>query len=187
MENLNTTGRLLAEINSLSPKEIREIFMAMWRDSPHLNDGLTADDCIEFFASALKGSSDFTFELLAQTCADYDVGAINNSFSLLPRQEYDRLKTAAIAAAPPERWLIPPNCCVKTTDLVRFISMDSVNDCEAKLGLRGLCSSHYLRYDCGRIYDIGCDGEDVFWLPEEFEQFYENAWWQIEGTTFHRP
>ena len=97
MENLNTTGRLLAEINSLSPKEIREIFMTMWRDSPHLNDGLTADDCIEFFASALKGSSDFTFELLAQTCADYDVGTINNSFSLLPRQEYDRLKAAAIA------------------------------------------------------------------------------------------
>ena len=80
----------------------------MWRDSPHLNDGLTTDDCIEFFASALKGSSDFTFELLAQICADYDVDTINNSFSLLPRQEYDRLKAAAIAATPPlEKPMIP--------------------------------------------------------------------------------
>ena len=23
-------------------------------------------------------------------------------------------------------------------------------------------------------------------LDEEFEQFYENAWWQLEGATFHR-
>ena len=140
MENLNTVSQLLEKINELNPKQIREIFMTMWRDNPHLNDGLTADDCIEFFATALKGSSDFTFELLTDTCVDYCVDPINSSFALLPRHEYDRLKAAAIAAAPPERWLIPPRCCVKTTDLVHFISMESVNDCEARLGGGGFAA-----------------------------------------------
>lgn len=151
-----------------------------------MNDGLTADDCIEIFAGALKGGLDFTFDLLKQTCSDYGVNTITETFTLLPRQEYDRLKTAALAAVPTDKWLIPPNCCVRTTDLVRFISTDSVNDCEVRLQLEGLSSTHYLRYDCGQIYDIGCDGEDVFWTPEEFEKFYDKAWWQIECVSFHR-
>lgn len=65
--------------------------MTLWRDVYSLNDGLTTDDCIEIFSSALKGSSDFTYNLLAQTCADYDVGTMTETFTLLPRETYDKL------------------------------------------------------------------------------------------------
>jgi len=80
------TGRIVSLIEKLTPKEIREIFMTLWRDVYSLNDGLTTDDCIEIFSSALKGSSDFTYDLLAQTCADYDVGTMSETFALLPRE-----------------------------------------------------------------------------------------------------
>ena len=36
-------------------------------------DQLTVDDCIELFSYALKGSSDFTKELLDSVLADYGV------------------------------------------------------------------------------------------------------------------
>lgn len=36
-------------------------------------DQLTVDDCIELFSSALRGSSDFTKELLDSVLADYGV------------------------------------------------------------------------------------------------------------------
>ena len=71
---LNMIDRILNEISALSPKEIREIFMQMWRHMDALNDGLTADDCVELFATALKGSSDLTYDLLKDTCHDYSVG-----------------------------------------------------------------------------------------------------------------
>jgi hypothetical protein len=134
----------------------------------------------------LKNSCDFTHETLANLCHHYAVAPINASFALLPRHEYDRLKTAAMDAAPPEKWIIPKNCCLRTADLIHFICIDSVNDCEAGLLLRGgIVSSHYLRYDNGQIYDIGCDGEDVYWLPEEFIQHYQNAWWVVQVAGFH--
>ena len=60
------TDRLLSEILTLHPKEQRHIFMSLWRHSDGLNEGLSADDCIEIFATALKGSSDFDYELLAR-------------------------------------------------------------------------------------------------------------------------
>lgn len=133
----------------------------------------------------IKSGSDLTHETLTKLCHRHAVAPINHSFALLPRHEYDHLKTAAIDAAPAEKWLIPPNCCLRTADLIRFICTDSVDDCEAGLLLGGIISSHYLRYDNGQLYDIGCDGEDVYWLPEEFEQHYKNSWWVVKVAHFH--
>lgn len=47
-----------------------------------LSDGLSVDDCMEIFASALKSSSDFTYDLLAQTCTNYDVSTRTKTVSL---------------------------------------------------------------------------------------------------------
>lgn len=42
VKEVNMIDRILNEISALSPKEIREIFMRMWRHMDALNDGLTA-------------------------------------------------------------------------------------------------------------------------------------------------
>ncbi|MFS6938631.1 hypothetical protein [Neisseria animaloris] len=47
------------------PPKMREVFIGMWHDMDGLSDGLSVDDCMEIFASALKSSSDFTHDLLA--------------------------------------------------------------------------------------------------------------------------
>ena len=44
--------------------------MAVWR-SDEINDELTADDRVEIFLTALKGSSDLTRKLLVELCDDY--------------------------------------------------------------------------------------------------------------------
>lgn len=56
----------------------------------------------------LKSGRDLTHETLAKLCHRHAVAPINHSFALLPRHEYDRLKAAAIDAAPAAKWLIPP-------------------------------------------------------------------------------
>ena len=48
----------------------RADFMAVWR-SDEINDELTADDRVEIFLTALKGSSDLTRKLLVELCDDY--------------------------------------------------------------------------------------------------------------------
>ena len=50
----------------------RKQFMDFFR-SEEGYDQLTVDDCIELFSGALKGSSDFTKELLDKVLSDYCV------------------------------------------------------------------------------------------------------------------
>ena len=85
VKKVDKVDSILNEVSTLSPKEIREIFMRMWRHMDALNYGLTADDCVELFATALKGSSDLTYDLLKDTCHDYSVGTMTETFALLPR------------------------------------------------------------------------------------------------------
>ncbi|VEJ21835.1 Uncharacterised protein [Neisseria animaloris] len=51
------------------PKKMQEVFIGTWYDV----DGLSIDDCMKIFVSALKSCLDFTYDLLAQTCANYNV------------------------------------------------------------------------------------------------------------------
>ena len=91
VKKVDKVDSILNEVSTLSPKEIREIFMRMWRHMDALNYGLTADDCVELFATALKGSSDLTYDLLKDTCHDYSVGTMTETFALLPRETYDKM------------------------------------------------------------------------------------------------
>ena len=92
VKKVDKVDSILNEVSTLSPKEIREIFMRMWRHMDALNYGLTADDCVELFATALKGSSDLTYDLLKDTCHDYCVGTMTETFALLPRETYDKMR-----------------------------------------------------------------------------------------------
>ena len=55
-EQINNVEHILSLVEELEPRQIRDVFITMWRDVTALNDGLTADDCIEIFSGALKGS-----------------------------------------------------------------------------------------------------------------------------------
>jgi len=50
----------------------REDFMAYYRSDKYVEE-LTVDDKIEVFLTSLPGSSDITYELLTQLCAEYGV------------------------------------------------------------------------------------------------------------------
>ncbi|PSJ81235.1 hypothetical protein [Neisseria iguanae] len=116
------TDRLLSEILTLHPKEQRHIFMTLWRHSDGLNEGLSADDCIEIFATALKGSSDFDYELLAQTCTDYSIPTVNENFVLLPRQSYDRLFSDGLKGK------IPDGTELDTGAITNLLRLKNVGD-----------------------------------------------------------
>ena len=60
VKEVNMIDRILNEISALSPKEIREIFMQMWRHMDSLNDGLTAD-IVSNFCNRFKRQ--FRFDL----------------------------------------------------------------------------------------------------------------------------
>lgn len=53
-------------------QEKRRVFMEFFR-SDEFNEALSADDCVEVFSTCMKGSSDFTPELLNQIFDDYSV------------------------------------------------------------------------------------------------------------------
>lgn len=53
----------------------REDFMAFYR-SDEYNEQLSSDDCEEVFRTAMKGSSDFSAELLEEILSDYEVEGI---------------------------------------------------------------------------------------------------------------
>ena len=51
----------------------REQFMEFFRSDEGYTQ-LTSDDCIELFSQSLKGSDDFTVELLETVAGDYNLG-----------------------------------------------------------------------------------------------------------------
>ncbi|QEY25805.1 hypothetical protein [Neisseria zalophi] len=179
MENINRTEQILAEINSLSPKQIRKIFMTLWRDSPHLNDGLTDDDCIEIFASALKSGSDFTYDLLKQTCEDYDIDTMTDTFALLPRDAYDKLFSDCLKGD------IPPYTKLDTVALTNLLMLENVANVEASIRNGCIRATHFIDSDGKFIYDTGIDDEENQWKIDEFREAYPRTWWTIEQVIFH--
>ena len=137
VKEVNMIDRILNEISALSPKEIREIFMQMWRHMDSLNDGLTADDCVELFATALKGSSDLTYDLLKDTCHDYSVGTMTETFSLLPRETYDKMFSECLKGK------IPAETELETEALIKLLMFENVSEVEASIR-KGLLGQHIL-------------------------------------------
>ncbi len=95
----------------------REQFLDYFRSDDYSNQ-MSADDCIEVFRGALKGSSDLTQELLEEVCSDYDtsltevLGNVSletrvylvstdteNASALLDEQPYHDELSALIASA----------------------------------------------------------------------------------------
>ena len=50
----------------------REQFMAFFRSDEGYSQ-LSVDDCVELFSQSLKGSDDFTVELLEKVASDYNL------------------------------------------------------------------------------------------------------------------
>lgn len=70
--NTELNGRIVV-VETEKPRKItREEFLAYFRSDAY-SEELSADDCIEVFSTALKGSSDITYALLEAVCSDYDV------------------------------------------------------------------------------------------------------------------
>ena len=168
------TGRIVSLIEKLTSKEIREIFMTLWRDVYSLNDGLTVDDCIEIFSSALKGSSDFTYDLLAQTCADYDVGTMTETFALLPRETYDKLFSECLKGK------IPPETRLDTEALVNMMMLGNVSNVEVSIRKGCIRATHFMGSDKKFIYDSGIDDEEIQWEIDDFRVQYPETWWTVE-------
>ena len=137
VKEVNMIDRILNEISALSPKEIREIFMRMWRHMNALNDGLTADDCVELFATALKGSSDLTYDLLKDTWHDYRVGTMTDTFTLLPRKTYDKMFSECLKGK------IPAETELETEALIKLLMFENVSEVEASIR-KGLLGQHIL-------------------------------------------
>ncbi|UOO76504.1 hypothetical protein LVJ85_10910 [Neisseria sp. Dent CA1/247] len=176
---VNNVAYILAQISELHPKQMREVFMTMWRDMDGLNDGLTADDSIEIFASALKGSSDFTYDLLAQTCEDYSVGTMTDTFALLPRTTYDKLFSDCLKGD------FPPNTRLGTVALTNLLMLENVANVEASIRNGCIRATHFIGSDGKFIYDTGIDDEENLWKVEEFREAYPKTWWTIEQVIFN--
>ncbi|VEE99727.1 hypothetical protein [Neisseria canis] len=144
---VNNVDHILTQISQLHPKQMREVFMTMWRDMNGLNDGLTADDCIEIFASSLKGSLDFTYDLLPQTCADYEVGTMTETFALLPRATYEKLFSDCLKGD------IPPNTRLDTVALTNLLMLENVANAEASIRNSCIRATHFIGSDGKFIYD----------------------------------
>ena len=120
VKKVDKVDSILNEVSTLSPKEIREIFMRMWRHMDALNCGLTADDCVELFATALKGSSDLTYDLLKDTCHDYSVGAMTETFALLPRETYDKMFSECLKGK------VPTETRLDTEALINLLMLGNI-------------------------------------------------------------
>lgn len=72
--NTNQSYYVVSTLKNTKPttKITRQQFMEFFRSEEGYNQ-LTPDDAVEIFSSVLKGSSDFTKELLDKVLADYGV------------------------------------------------------------------------------------------------------------------
>ena len=179
VKEVNMIDRILNEISALSPKEIREIFMRMWRHMDSLNDGLTADDCVELFATALKGSSDLTYDLLMDTCHDYSVGTMTETFALLPRETYDKMFSECLKGK------IPAETRLDTEALIKFLMLDNVSEIEVSIRKGCIRATHFIGSDKKFIYDTGVDDENIQWKIEDFKANYPHTWWTVEQVIYN--
>lgn len=173
------TDHLLSEIFGLSSKAQRHIFMTMWRDSDGLNEGLSADDCIEIFNTALKGSSDFDYELLAQTCGDYGVPTENESFVLLARESYDKLVSDCLTGQNAD------GAELDTEALANLLRLKNTGQVEVFLLDVAQKERFLLDFDGKYIYLLDKNGKETPLSADVFEQIYAGRQWKIE-TVFHR-
>jgi hypothetical protein len=51
---------------------------------------------------------------------------------------------------------------------------------EASLNNGFFNAMHFLRWGGRKIFDCGIDSADISWAPNEFNAFYEQAFWQID-------
>ena len=167
------TDRLLSEILTLHPKEQRHIFMSLWRHSDGLNEGLSADDCIEIFATALKGSSDFDYELLAQICTDYSIPTVNENFVLLPRPSYDGLFSDGLNGK------IPDGTELETTTMANLLRLKNVAGLDVILLDVAEEIQFSLHFDGKYIYEIDKYGKEIQLLADDFEKKYIGRRWKI--------
>lgn len=167
------TDRLLSEISRLHPKEQRHIFMSLWRHSDGLNEGLSTDDCIEIFATALKGSSDFDYELLAQTCTDYSIPTVNENFVLLPRQSYDGLFSNGLKGE------IPDGTELETTAMTNLLRLKNVGSLDVILLDVVEEKQFSLCFDGKYIYKTDKLGKETQLLTDDFEKKYIGRRWRI--------
>ncbi|WP_233568262.1 hypothetical protein [Neisseria chenwenguii] len=178
-EEKNRVGHIVSLIEALEPRQIRDVFITMWRDVEDLNEGLTADDCIEIFAGALKGSSDFTYDLLKQTCDDYGVGTMTETFALLPRREYDKLFSDCLKGE------IPEGVRLDTQALINLLMLENVANVEASIRKGCINATHFMGSDMKFIYDSGIDDEEIQWKVEDFKTAYAGTWWTIDIIVHH--
>ena len=167
------TDRLLSEILTLNPKEQRHIFMSLWRHSDGLNEGLSADDCIEIFATALKGSSDFDYELLAQSCTDYGIPTVNENFVLLPRQNYNGLFSDGLNGK------IPDGMELETTTMANLLRLKNVASLDVILLDVAEEKQFSLCFDGKYIYEMDKYGKEIQRLEDDFEKKYIGKRWRI--------
>ena len=179
VKEVNMIDRILNEISALSPKEIREIFMRMWRHIDALNYGLTADDCVELFATALKGSSDLTYDLLKDICHDYSVGTITETFALLPRETYDKMFSECLKGK------IPTETRLDTEALIELLMLENVSEIEASIRKGCIRATHFIGSDKKYIYDTGIDDEEIQWEIEDFKAIYPHTWWTVEQVIYN--
>ena len=178
-EQINNVEHILSLVEELEPRQIRDVFITMWRDVTALNDGLTADDCIEIFSGALKGSSDCTYDLLKQTCGDYGVGTMTETFVLLPRERYDKLFSDCLKGE------IPEGIRLDTEALINLLTLENVADVEASIRKGCINATHSMGSDMKYIYDVGIDDEEIQWKIEDFQTAYAGTWWTIDFITHH--
>ena len=169
VKEVNMIDRILNEISALSPKEIREIFMRMWRHMAALNDGLTA----------LKGSSDLTYDMLMDTCQDYSVGTMTETFALLPREMYDKMFSECLKGK------IPAETRLDTEALIKFLMLDNVSEIEVSIRKGCIRATHFIGTDKKFIYDTGIDDENIQWEIEDFKANYPHTWWTIEQVIYN--
>ncbi|WP_165090501.1 hypothetical protein [Neisseria yangbaofengii] len=167
------TDRLLSEILTLHPKEQRHIVMTLWRHSDGLNEGLSTDDCIEIFVAALKGSSDFDYELLVQTCTDYSIPTVNENFVLLPRQSYDGLFSDGLKGD------IPDGTELDTEAMTNLLRLKNVGSLDVILLDVVEEKQFSLHFDGKYIYEIDKYGKENQLLADDFEKKYIGRRWRI--------
>lgn len=177
-EQFTNVGNVLSLIQKLEPNELRDVFISMWRYSSGLNDGLTADDCLEIFSSVLKGSSDFSYELLKQICTDYGLDTVTDTFVLLPRKTYDNLFSTFLKGE------IPEGIRLDTHALISLLKLENIADIEVSTRKGCNNATHFINSDMNFIYDFGIDDEEIKLEIEEFRQIYSDTWWRVDHINY---